>query len=283
MGKEFLHQELEVAQAGAGVKEGTRGKRIGKIFTTSFFSFAILLSIGAVAFTICFVINEVIGSSMMLTLNRQYIETRGAARDYVLSSKYTTAKRGDIVVIQNPYPEDPSKPNLFIKRVIGVGGDRIRFNKYGTFPNEHYKTVVNDVEINESYLDLVHWGRMGQYGRNIYNYIENYGETPTTGGFVPFYNRSVKLNENKDSPSYGKYEIVLQSNEVFVMGDNRGSTNPDDFARVSGGSYDSTSFGPQPRNLIQGVHTATIYDHESFADFVWRKVKNFFKFKWLFN
>jgi signal peptidase I len=49
-------------------------------------------------------------------------------------------QRGDIIVFQ--YPRDPSKS--FIKRVIGVGGDRIRISDGQTY--------VNDKPIREDYV-----------------------------------------------------------------------------------------------------------------------------------
>jgi len=49
-------------------------------------------------------------------------------------------QRGDIVVFQ--YPRDPSKS--FIKRIIGVGGDRIRIS--------NGQTYVNDKPIREDYV-----------------------------------------------------------------------------------------------------------------------------------
>lgn len=52
-----------------------------------------------------------------------------------------TIKRGDIVVF--PYPEDTSK--LFVKRVIGIGGDKLEI--------KDKKVFINDKLLEEPYVD----------------------------------------------------------------------------------------------------------------------------------
>ena len=65
--------------------------------------------------------------------------------DYVLvdelSYRFKNLERGDVVVFR--YPLNPKL--YYIKRVIGISGDRIVVNSGGVF--------VNDVKITEEYLD----------------------------------------------------------------------------------------------------------------------------------
>lgn len=300
MSKDFIHQELEVAQAGADIKEGSRGGRIGKILTTSFFSASILMTVCAVVFTIIFFVSEVVGCSMMLTLNPSYRKIDNEnVRDSVLVNKFIEPKRGDVIVLKHTWGATTSKAGeteYFIKRLIAVGGDRVHFNRYhGTYEtpgdicddptcllnHPTYKTVVNDQEINEWYLDKVHWGKMRFYGANIYAHVNGKTRPYTTNDFVPFFNRSIHINEDETSPSYGKYEIFIKSGEIFFMGDNRGGDSIVDWNNNMF-SYDCTSFGPQPRSVIEGVSVNIIRDDESIPQYIWEKTKQFFSFKWLF-
>jgi len=277
MEKEFLHQELEVAQAGADIKENTGWRRAGRIFATSIFAFSILLTISAVVFTVVFFISEVEGASMMLTLNPTYKENP-KAKDHVLVNRYSTPKPGDVIVVRHywqPWQEQYKKNKMeyFVKRLIAVEGQRVRFNKYGEFPIDTYKTVVDDIEIAEPYLDGF-WGKMTGYGRRIYDYLEkNNDKGFASTALVPFHDRCVFQNSET-----GKWEIVVPKGEIFFMGDQRGFDDP-----IIRPSYDCTSFGPQPAEYVEGVSVDTIRSDVTMPQYVWSKIQEFFSFKWLFG
>ncbi|MHC6179596.1 signal peptidase I [Clostridium sp. JNZ X4-2] len=98
---------------------------------------SILIAIIAAFLIITFIFETVSvdGHSMDPTLNngdRLIVEK--------VSYYFRAPKPGDIVVIK--YPADPKEK--FIKRVIGVGGDRVRI--------EDGKLYVNDVVKNEPYI-----------------------------------------------------------------------------------------------------------------------------------
>ncbi|MGA9040764.1 MAG: signal peptidase I [Terriglobales bacterium] len=97
----------------------------------------LLISLAILAFIVIFLYlpMKVEGTSMMPSLNDQ-------ERIFVNKFVYRLEpiQRGDIVVFR--YPRDPSKS--FIKRVIGVGGDRIRI--------EDGQTFVNGKPIREDYV-----------------------------------------------------------------------------------------------------------------------------------
>jgi signal peptidase I len=97
----------------------------------------LVISLSISAFIVIFLYQpvKVEGTSMMPSLDDQ-------ERIFVNKFVYRieAIRRGDIIVFR--YPRDPSKS--FIKRVIGVGGDRIRI-KDG-------QTYVNDKPIREDYV-----------------------------------------------------------------------------------------------------------------------------------
>lgn len=286
MSKEFLHQEFEVAQAGADIKEGSRWGRVGKVFTSIFFSFSIFLTIGAVIFTVIFFISIVEGSSMMVTLNADYIYPgvlpENNIKDSVLVNRTLKPNYADIIVVKHIWGEEgkhcnpkkePGKEEFFIKRVIGLEGDKISFNRYGagTSGNPYtYKTVRNGEEIDEWYLVDEKFGLMFDYGQHIYEYLN--GGTPTSQLFVPF---GDCITEN---PETGVREIVVPAGHIFFMGDNRGGK---DWYSLS--SYDCTAFGPQAITLVEGVVVDRIDHLETIPQYAWRKFLEFFSFKWLFG
>jgi len=326
MSKEFLHQELEVAQAGGSVKEGTRKSRVGGIFTTAFFSFSILIAVAAVTFAIVFVIHEVLGTSMMTALNPFYnfsiaIDHESQSRDIVLTNRFISPKVGNVITVRHHWGPDTNQgrrgdpPGLFIKRVIGLENDRIRFERECTICTSdcthswdnpipgvieknkispfRYRLVRNDKIIEELYRGYDHplhtgdrdgRGVMAYYGDQIYEYLETgnrpHGADLGFGDYVPFRDKSVFLNEDPKSPSFGKWEIHVKAGEVFYMGDNRGSANTDvDYLLMH--SYDGTAFGPQSLSLVTGVSVATIRHEQSIPEFIWQEITNFFSFKWL--
>jgi signal peptidase I len=97
----------------------------------------LVISLAISAFIVIFLYQpvKVEGTSMMPSLDDQ-------ERIFVNKFVYRieAIQRGDIIVFR--YPRDPSKS--FIKRVIGVGGDRIRI--------ANGQTYVNDKPIREDYV-----------------------------------------------------------------------------------------------------------------------------------
>jgi signal peptidase I len=127
---------------------------------------------------------------------------------------YRQIHRGDIVVFK--YPVDPSKN--FVKRVIGLSGDRVR--------------LINGVVwVNGRRQDEPFVIRNGTYN----SYRDNFPVTQPNGidGVVPEWRKTL--------PSYIRNgELVVPKDSYFVMGDNR-----DD-------SSDSRYWGFVPRENIVG-------------------------------
>src|SRR6266481_5901514 len=105
---------------------GLAGGRVANLFSVWMRDFAIALGIAAFFIVFLYQPVRVEGTSMMPSLDDQ-------ERIFINKFVYRLEpiQRGDIVVFR--YPRDPSKS--FIKRVIGLAGDRIRIEAGQVFVN----------------------------------------------------------------------------------------------------------------------------------------------------
>ena len=111
----------------------------------------------------------------------------------------TEPKRGDIVVFR--YPEDKSKD--FIKRVIGVGGDKIEIKKKQVY--------VNDEPINEPYAEF----KAGETSFFGFQKGRNFGpfDVPEGHVFVMGDNR----DNSHDSRFWGTVDISEIKGKAFIL------------------------------------------------------------------
>lgn len=142
-------------------------------------------------------------------------------------------KRGDLVVVRpnasSPYAVQPMpvlgqfgatfRP-FFIKRVVGLPGDRIKM--------ERGQLYINGTAVDESHT-VPYWKNLGQ--------LDTDSDRANSERW-PF--------RKESNPSA---EYVVPAGEYFVMGDNRSW----------GGSEDSRGFGPVPLNQIGGKATFVIW------------------------
>src|SRR5450432_568730 len=134
----------------------------------------------------------------------------GPISKYVIP--YTDVKRGDIIVFR--YPVDIQQ--TFVKRCIGVPGDRIRLvNK---------QLILNGKPVNEPYV----------YHKTEYidSYRDNFPSDPNV--HVADFAQDMLMNHVQSG------EVVVPPGSYFAMGDNRDS------------SLDSRSWGFVPRANIIG-------------------------------
>ncbi|HEX5432504.1 MAG TPA: signal peptidase I [Bryobacteraceae bacterium] len=125
---------------------------------------------------------------------------------------YTPVKRGDIIVFR--YPVDISQ--TFVKRCMGVPGDRIRIvNK---------EVYLNGVKLNEPYKI------------NNTDYIDSYRDNFPSEPNVTVDRRAIDMLEHHVVNG----EVVVPPGNYFAMGDNRDS------------SLDSRYWGFVPRENIIG-------------------------------
>ena len=127
---------------------------------------------------------------------------------------YRPIQRGDIVVFR--YPVDPTQ--YFVKRVIGLPGDRIRL--------QNKLVYVNGVRLQEDYA--IH---------SMPNFDPYRDDFPVRASTPPDVDRHWR---NEMTRHVERGELIVPANEYFVMGDNRDQ------------SLDSRYWGFVPRGNVMG-------------------------------
>ncbi len=152
---------------------------------------------------------------------------------------FTSLKRGDIVVF--PYPKNPKKN--FVKRVIGLGGDKIQIIKGEFYINNHLipATLIGIHESDE------------QPPSKAYGTPKVYEERIGDAAYRVQYLR--EKSETNDGP------WLVPEDAVFVMGDNRDN------------SQDSRVWGTVPQNTIKGKALKIYWSWDSEAAKVrWERI-----------
>lgn len=159
-----------------------------------------------------------------LLVDKLAFAPNGPVSKYLLP--YTDVKRGDIIVFR--YPVDISQ--TFVKRCIGVPGDRIRLiNK---------QVYLNGVRLDEPYT----------YHKSDYidSYRDNFPGEPNVS--VDRRASDMLLNHVTNG------EVVVPPNSYFAMGDNRDS------------SLDSRYWGFVPRENIIGKPLVIYWSYDAPTD-----------------
>jgi signal peptidase I len=148
----------------------------------------------------------------------------GAVSKYLLP--YNEVQRGDIIVFR--YPIDIRQ--TFVKRVVGVPGDRIRI--------ERKQVYLNGQPLNEPY----------KYHKTEYfdSYRDNFPSEPNVRLYDP---AQQMLEQNVQSG-----EVVVPAGAYFAMGDNRDS------------SLDSRYWGFVPRENIIGKPLIIYWSYDAPTD-----------------
>lgn len=139
---------------------------------------------------------------------------------------YTDVERGDIIVFR--YPVDIRQ--TFVKRVIGVPGDRIRIADKQVF--------LNGQKINEPY----------KFHKT--DYMDPYRDNFPGQPYVHLGDRATEMLEKHVANG----EIVVPPNSYFAMGDNRDN------------SLDSRYWGFVPRENIIGKPLIIYWSYETTTD-----------------
>lgn len=259
-------------------------------------------------FIITFVANTVgvVGASMEPNLDggSGKINISVLMNDRVFIPKYETwlrrinlmpdYQRGDIVVVREPKhaPTAIARADkgcnavhqlfyqcrvLFIKRLIGLPGDRIRI--------ENGQVYVNDVAMEQSFIEFSYVDANGRTRTSPapinfpFIRVEN-GELSEFRGLVGniAYDVNDRMNEYvyghiidtlaplpEDAPANRPFvhEVIVPEGEYFIMGDNRSR----------GGSEDSRYFGSVPKMMIVGRASAVIWPARRDGAMNWRGLK----------
>lgn len=149
-----------------------------------------------------------------LLVNKFLFEGHGAWYERLLP--YRPVHRGDVIVFKFPYDDHPH----YVKRVIGLPGDRIRIL--------HGQVRVNGEQLTERYV--VH---------------DRSAEDPFSENFPPtdryFLEVGLRPEWSEQIPAFvDRGELVVPANRYFVMGDNRDH------------SWDSRFWGFVDRDAIMG-------------------------------
>jgi signal peptidase I len=185
---------------------------------------AAILAIGACAVA-------AITTILALIFLRAYVMPTGSMENTLLVGDHLlalrtfspTATRGDLIVFR--YPVDERQ--VFIKRVAGVPGDRVRLVKGGL--------LVNGSAVSEPYVRHL--------AREPYEYRDNFPSEPNT--FV--YPSALEMLEKNVKNG----EVVVPPGNYFVLGDNRDN------------SLDSRYWGFVPASNLIGRAVLIYYSAEA--------------------
>lgn len=159
-------------------------------------------------------------------------------------------KRGDIIVFKYPgNPYDPrrddrpdNRPILtnYVKRVIGIPGDRIRI--------QGHQVIVNGEVVPEH--------RIIAKDHNRKDPLEIMDNPPRKAGelYDVYYGPGPENDDQEYDAFQGKDEIVVSEASYFVMGDNRNN------------SEDSRYWGVVPRDLVIGRAMFVYWSYDESAD-----------------
>jgi len=156
-----------------------------------------------------------------LFVDRLAYSPKGPIGNFLLP--YQDVKRGDIIVFR--YPLDLRQN--YVKRVIGMPGDRIRIID---------KVVhLNGRPLNEPYKVLI--------PQQVSNYLNNFPQTPD----LTIENRGLEMLQ-----AYARDgELMVPQGQYFAMGDNRDN------------SADSRFWGLVPRENIIGKPTVIWWSYDA--------------------
>ncbi|HIH2119498.1 TPA: signal peptidase I [Campylobacter coli] len=180
--------------------------------------------------------------------------------------KGQSPQRGDIVVFRNPKNEKEH----FVKRCVGVGGDRIvyanktlyvRMHEGDEFMKEHYPddlaTLGGQIYVKEPYRQKgIHYDLNKDIESDILRFL-------SVGKFAMSPTYFKELGNNIGFSGGNAYVFDVAEEEYFMVGDNR------DY------SYDSRFWGSVPYRLIVGKPWFVYFSWDQDKNVRWERIGRF--------
>lgn len=196
-----------------------------------FLGICFFISFVIVIFSSMFFPAQVVGRSMMPTINAG-IDLDINNRDFVYANNWFAYQRSDIIIVDLPELENDG-----IKRLIAVGGDVISFGDIDSLEEE--LIYLNGSILIEPYLGNAHDNviMINRFKELIIKCLDA-GDT-----------QELKRDWLSQNTETGYWEISLPEDYCIYLGDNRAE------------SYDCSSFGPQKMDTIYAkVYIIVPYD-----------------------
>ncbi|HUU04926.1 MAG TPA: signal peptidase I [Patescibacteria group bacterium] len=136
-------------------------------------------------------------------------------------------RRGMVVTFKAP----PDLEKEYVKRVIGMPGDRLRISDKKVFIN----------------------GRPLAEGYTVFKSVDYGAEFPPRNSYDWYFQFPIDLRKTQENPD-GSLDYIVPPGHYFCMGDNRDN------------SFDSRFWGPVPANYIVGKPWRIYWSYESNSD-----------------
>jgi signal peptidase I len=202
--------------------------------------------------------------------------------------------RGDIIVVRDPANSptalETGRRPFFIKRVIGVPGDRLRIEAGQVFVNDHpidqgFITATGEIRPDRQDFPVI-TARDGAVDGLVVRFMLTMSGKPAPD--LPWsdfsYPPAVPIDDPRVALFYGGmlaslaplpsdavdgvafvHELIVPEGQYFIMGDNR--------ERSRGGSEDSRLFGPVAGMTIAGRAAAIIWPPRRDGEWNWRVLR----------
>lgn len=187
--------------------------------------------------------------------------------------------RGDVVVFREPEnsPAMQGRRNFYVKRMMGLPGDRIRIEEGQVYINGH---AINQGFITDSGMRVapvnfpeitVYQGEVTHIGGPV---LRDFGlqQGLASDPRVRFYYGSTLdalaplpaevIAQSQEAPVRFVHDLIVPEGHYFIMGDNR----------TPGGSVDSRYFGPIPSISVAGKASSIIWPPQRDGEWNWRRL-----------